>query len=95
MCNGSIRFASTNITNRLLPQDRLYYVSLRSKPALDTTKDKHFFCIDAELIYWNFFLDFGPLNLAQLYRFCQVSTITFHQLMGGGGVTAYAMIVIS
>ena len=27
------------------------------------------FCIDDELVYWNFFLDFGPLNLGQLYRF--------------------------
>jgi cell division cycle 14 len=27
------------------------------------------FCVDEELVYWNFFLDFGPLNLGQLYRF--------------------------
>lgn len=27
------------------------------------------FSIDATLVYWNFFLDFGPLNLGQLYRF--------------------------
>lgn len=27
------------------------------------------FCIDDELVYWNFFWDFGPLNLGQLYRF--------------------------
>jgi len=26
--------------------------------------------VDDELVYWNFFLDFGPLNLGQLYRFC-------------------------
>ena len=32
---------------------------------------KHFFSIDQELIYWNFFLDFGPLNLGHLYRYCQ------------------------
>lgn len=31
----------------------------------------HFFSIDSELVYWNFFLDFGPLNLGQLYRFCE------------------------
>lgn len=31
----------------------------------------HYFSIDSELIYWNFFLDFGPLNLGQLYKFCQ------------------------
>jgi cell division cycle 14 len=27
------------------------------------------FSIDETLVYWNFFLDFGPLNLGQLYRF--------------------------
>lgn len=27
------------------------------------------FQIDNELVYWNFFLDFGPLNLGQLWRF--------------------------
>ena len=25
--------------------------------------------MDDDLVYWNFFLDFGPLNLGQLYRF--------------------------
>lgn len=52
-------------------QDRLYYVSVRSKPVEELGKKAHFFTMDSELVYWNFFLDFGPLNLAQLYRFCQ------------------------
>lgn len=34
--------------------------------------DKHLFSIDNELVYWNFFLDFGPLNLGHTYRFCQM-----------------------
>lgn len=34
-------------------------------------KQIHFFCVDNELVYWNFFLDFGPLNLGQLTRFCK------------------------
>ena len=46
-------------------------MSLRSKPHEETTRNAHFFTMDSELVYWNFFLDFGPLNLAQLYRFCQ------------------------
>jgi cell division cycle 14 len=33
---------------------------------------KSFFCIDNDLVYWNFFLDFGPLNLGHLYRYCQL-----------------------
>lgn len=36
-----------------------------------TKRKVHFFSIDQELVYWNFFLDFGPLNLGQLYRFCE------------------------
>jgi cell division cycle 14 len=32
-------------------------------------KQIHFFNMDNELVYWNFFLDFGPLNLGQLARF--------------------------
>jgi len=32
----------------------------------------HFFTIDDIFTYWNFYLDFGPLNLGQLFRFCQI-----------------------
>ncbi|GMI15999.1 hypothetical protein TrVE_jg1399 [Triparma verrucosa] len=53
----------------ILP-DRLYYVPLRSLPK--ETSTAHFFNIDSDLVYWNFFLDFGPLNLGQLYRFCSL-----------------------
>jgi cell division cycle 14 len=49
--------------------DRLYYVPLRATPR--ARSDAHFFSTDNELVYWNFFLDFGPLNLGQFYRFCQ------------------------
>jgi hypothetical protein len=31
---------------------------------------RHFFCIDNDMVYWNFYLDFGPLNLGHVYRFC-------------------------
>jgi cell division cycle 14 len=53
---------------------------LASLPKLGKDKDNetpapkkqiHFFCVDNELVYWNFFLDFGPLNLGQLTRFCK------------------------
>jgi cell division cycle 14 len=45
-------------------------VALSSNPPRNVTT-KHFFSIDTELVYWNFYLDFGPLNLGQLYRFCE------------------------
>lgn len=67
----------------MLVQDRLYFVALKSNASsrsdLKTVSGKpmHFFNIDSELVYWNFFLDFGPLNLGQLYRF---STKLNHKL---------------
>lgn len=35
------------------------------------------FSVDNDLVYWNFYLDFGPLNLGQLYRF----TVRLNQLL--------------
>ncbi|XP_050988259.1 cell division cycle 14Aa isoform X1 [Labeo rohita] len=49
-------------------KDRLYFATLRSKPK--STANTHFFCTDDEFIYENFYADFGPLNLAMLYRYC-------------------------
>ncbi|XP_048395122.1 dual specificity protein phosphatase CDC14AB isoform X2 [Stegostoma tigrinum] len=49
-------------------KDRLYFATLRNKPK--STVNTHYFCIDEELVYENFYADFGPLNLAQLYRYC-------------------------
>ena len=49
--------------------DRLYYVTLSALPSSSSRGDKHFFSIDQELIYWNFYLDFGPLNLGHLHKF--------------------------
>ncbi|KAJ1452948.1 dual specificity protein phosphatase [Pelagophyceae sp. CCMP2097] len=49
--------------------NRLKFVVLRDPPPTHTP-GAHYFSIDELLIYWNFFLDFGPLNLGQMYRFC-------------------------
>lgn len=47
---------------------RLSFVSLRRMPK--DSASKVFFTIDEELLYDNFYADFGPLNLSKLYRFC-------------------------
>ncbi|XP_032427390.1 dual specificity protein phosphatase CDC14AB-like isoform X2 [Xiphophorus hellerii] len=49
-------------------KDRLYFATLRSKPK--STVNTHYFCTDDEFVYENFYTDFGPLNLAMLYRYC-------------------------
>ncbi|KAM9330724.1 dual specificity protein phosphatase CDC14B [Gastrophryne carolinensis] len=49
-------------------EDRLYFAILCCKPK--ATPSTHYFSTDDELVYENFYADFGPLNLAMLYKFC-------------------------
>lgn len=60
-------------------KDRFYWRAVQSEPGYaqrcvvpEDTKSTHYFCIDDKFIYWNFFLDFGPLHLGHLYRFCEM-----------------------
>ncbi|XP_039399850.1 dual specificity protein phosphatase CDC14B isoform X4 [Mauremys reevesii] len=48
---------------------RLYFAILCQKPKSGVA-NTHYFCIDDELVYENFYADFGPLNLAMAYRYC-------------------------
>lgn len=53
-------------------RDRFYFASLRTKPR--STINTHYFSIDEELVYENFYADFGPLNLGMVYRYiCKVN----------------------
>ncbi|XP_076244640.1 cell division cycle protein 14 isoform X2 [Calliopsis andreniformis] len=52
-------------------KDRLYFVTLRTLIKPKSTPNTHYFTIDDELVYENFYDDFGPLNLAMLYHYCQ------------------------
>ncbi|XP_078048472.1 cell division cycle protein 14 isoform X3 [Augochlora pura] len=52
-------------------EDRLYFVTLRMTIKPKSTPNTHYFSIDDEFVYENFYYDFGPLNLAMLYHYCQ------------------------
>lgn len=52
-------------------KDRLYFVTLRTSGRPRSTANTHYFSIDDELVYENFYADFGPLNLAMLCRYCR------------------------
>lgn len=54
---------------RIIP-NKLYFVILRNIPR-DNDKNT-FFTVDDTFVYWNFFLDFGPYNLAQVIKFCDI-----------------------
>ena len=56
---------------------RVYYAASTRPPSygFDMVEQNnlvtHMFSTDHSLVYWNFFLDFGPLNLGQVYRFIE------------------------
>ena len=50
--------------------DRLYFVTLKTSVRPKSTPNTHYFSVDEELVYDNFYSDFGPLNLSLLYRYC-------------------------
>ncbi|KAF0686940.1 Aste57867_21288 [Aphanomyces stellatus] len=54
-----------------LPQ-LVYFASFpETQAAPRSTADTTYFSIDRTLLYANFYLDFGPLNLGQTFLFCQ------------------------
>ncbi|XP_011746156.1 dual specificity protein phosphatase CDC14A isoform X6 [Macaca nemestrina] len=61
-------FSRENKVQVISESDRLYFATLRNRPK--STVNTHYFSIDEELVYENFYADFGPLNLAMVYRYC-------------------------
>lgn len=51
-------------------KDRLYFATVRSVEKPVSAGSCHFFSVDEELVYESFYADFGPLNLAMLFRYC-------------------------
>uniref|UniRef100_A0A6U5AVF6 protein-tyrosine-phosphatase n=1 Tax=Hemiselmis andersenii TaxID=464988 RepID=A0A6U5AVF6_HEMAN len=63
-------------------EGQLYFMSLRDESKLKELEewsrrtgvkpDRTFFSTDSELLYYPFCADFGPLNMANVYRFCKI-----------------------
>lgn len=59
----------THLTQFL--KNKLYFATIVGR-APKTTNDAIFFTIDDELVYHNYYTDFGPLNLSCLYKYCNI-----------------------
>ncbi|XP_046672359.1 dual specificity protein phosphatase CDC14AB-like [Homalodisca vitripennis] len=55
------------VVSEFIP-NRLYFVTFRNKTHRNTT-DFHYFTTDDELVYNNYYADFGPLNLAAVAKY--------------------------
>ncbi|XP_036328681.1 mucin-19 isoform X2 [Rhagoletis pomonella] len=54
-----------------IQRNRLYFVTFKKNIKPKSTPNTHYFSIDEEYVYENFYNDFGPLNICMLYRYCQ------------------------
>jgi cell division cycle 14 len=50
----------------------LYFATVRHGKTVKSTADTHYFCIDNDLVYENYYSDFGPLNLGCVYKYCKI-----------------------
>uniref|UniRef100_A0A182PFX0 protein-tyrosine-phosphatase n=1 Tax=Anopheles epiroticus TaxID=199890 RepID=A0A182PFX0_9DIPT len=50
---------------------RLYLAIMARDGCMKQTEKTFYFTADEQLVYENFYRDFGPLNLAMLYRYCE------------------------
>ncbi|XP_050067109.1 dual specificity protein phosphatase CDC14A-like [Anopheles maculipalpis] len=51
---------------------RIQMAIMTKKPTNEPNSAFFYFTTDEQLVYANFYQDFGPLNLAKLYRFCNI-----------------------
>lgn len=50
----------------------MYFVAFKNDYKPRNTVNSHYFSIDDELVYEDFYNDFGPLNICMLYRYCNI-----------------------
>ncbi|XP_014368336.2 tyrosine-protein phosphatase CDC14 homolog [Papilio machaon] len=53
-------------------KNTLYFAITRPGKVFKNTSETYFLCIDNELVYENYFSDFGPLNLGCIYKYCKL-----------------------
>ncbi|KAH9269313.1 hypothetical protein BASA83_008675 [Batrachochytrium salamandrivorans] len=58
---------------------KLYFACLDSTPP--QCLDVHFFTVDQQLTYINFYSDFGPNNLSHVMRFCEILHAKFNMIV--------------
>lgn len=64
--NNDVLFMSEYIKNVL------YFATVRPGKVFENTAETHFFSVDDELVYENYYCDFGPLNLGCVYKYCRI-----------------------
>lgn len=70
----------------------LYFSTVRPGKIVKDTVDAHYFSIDEELVYENYYSDFGPLNLGCIYRYCKILNEKLKQYLNKRIIVHYTSI---
>lgn len=70
----------------------LYFATVRQGKILKNTAETHYFSIDNELVYENYYSDFGPLNLGCVYKYCRLLNDKLKQFVNKQTVVHYTSI---
>ncbi|CAB3233138.1 unnamed protein product [Arctia plantaginis] len=62
------------ISSTEIIKDRLYFATLKTGYKPKPTRNSKYFHIEDEIVYENFYFDFGPYHLCHLYQFCNKLT---------------------
>ncbi|KAJ0171109.1 hypothetical protein K1T71_013308 [Dendrolimus kikuchii] len=62
------------ISSTEIIKDRLYFATLKAGYKPKPTRNSKYFHIEDEIVYENFYFDFGPYHLCHLYQFCKKLT---------------------
>ncbi|KAL4716514.1 hypothetical protein ACJJTC_015942 [Scirpophaga incertulas] len=67
----------------------LYFATVQPGKILNSTADTYYFCIDTELVYENYYSDFGPLNLSCVYKYCKLLNGKMNQYLNKKKIVHY------
>ncbi|KAF9787701.1 hypothetical protein SFRURICE_003186 [Spodoptera frugiperda] len=73
-------------------KNALYFATVRQGKTLKNTVDTHYFCIDNDLVYENYYSDFGPLNLGCVYKYCRILNEKLKQYLNKQTIVHYTSI---
>lgn len=59
------------ISSTEIIKDRLYFATLKTGYKPKPTRNSKYFHIEDDIVYENFYFDFGPYHLCHLYQFCK------------------------
>ncbi|XP_023935541.2 dual specificity protein phosphatase CDC14B [Bicyclus anynana] len=60
------------ISSTEIIKDRLYFATLKTGYQPKSTRNSKYFHIEDDIVYENFYFDFGPYHLCHLYQFCNL-----------------------